>query len=220
MEEAEEILKKKERNGEIDESGMECGDSGFEYLSEKDLDKETPVACVEKHFEGDILITDPCYLRDDMTDTQKAEDYWDYFCAHDFDTFETDNSGLFRFGLRNTLVGRTIYGDWSCTVFRKYKENDYEVGKFCADAGLVGVFLLDEVKKFNPNFIEWLVKHQWCGAVITGFNGTVKAITTRHEADKPENDIPFLTHTVHLEGQGTVSNGMTPYEFYTKQTGY
>lgn len=38
----------------------------------------------------------------------------------------------------------------SCTTFNS--DTKEPIGKFCADAGMVAVFLLDEVLKYNPDF--------------------------------------------------------------------
>ena len=55
-------------------------------------------------------------------------------------------------GFKTWLTDDTHVGDWSCTVFRTDKSNPEEIGNFCADSGMVGVFLLDEVLKYNPKF--------------------------------------------------------------------
>ena len=221
-EEAETKVKKMSESKEIDMDHPEHLENHFRFVRERDVDLEENILvdCVEKNFNGDILITDPCYIHQQLPDPEREKSFWGYFCKHPFNKFEADNPGLFLYGLCNTLVGRTIYGDWSCTTYMKYKGKDVDIGRFCADAGLVGVFLLDEVEKFNPNFSQWLIRHQHCGTVISGFNGIVKAITTRKPADSPENDIPLLTHTVHLEGVGGKCKGVDFFEFYTKQTGY
>ena len=44
----------------------------------------------------------------------------------------------------------TLYGDWSCITYNS--DTHEKIGEFCADAGMVGVFLLDEVLKYNPDF--------------------------------------------------------------------
>lgn len=49
-----------------------------------------------------------------------------------------------------------------------------ELGKFCADAGLVAVFLLDEVRKYNPDIDKWIKEHPWCVTTIEDFDGNVE----------------------------------------------
>lgn len=107
-------------------------------------------------FDGDIIITDPCYV-------VKYDD-WDKCCMGS------------RMGnlphINNSLVARTLYGDWSCTTYDISVRPEKEIGKFCADAGLVGVFLMDELRKYDPSFngnIELLD----AATIIRDFHGDV-----------------------------------------------
>ena len=50
----------------------------------------------------------------------------------------------------------------------------YCYGEFCADAGMVGVFDLDEVRKYNSDIDEWIASHKWCVTVIPDFEGEVE----------------------------------------------
>ena len=96
-------------------------------------------------------------------------------------------------GISTYFTEDTIYGDWGCSTY-KIEENPYEVidnmvkafengedygvkcselGTFCADAGLVSVFLLDEVRKYNPDIDEWIASHDWCVTTIPDFDGEV-----------------------------------------------
>lgn len=96
-------------------------------------------------------------------------------------------------GIKHYICESTIYGDWGCTTYKvdsnpkeivdnfaEAEENgrDYGVecsalGNFCADAGLVAVFLLDEVRKYNPDIDEWIASHDWCVTTIPDFDGEV-----------------------------------------------
>lgn len=49
-----------------------------------------------------------------------------------------------------------------------------KLGNFCADAGMVAVFLLDEVLKYNPEFYKWIEEHPWCVTVISDFDGDIQ----------------------------------------------
>ena len=96
-------------------------------------------------------------------------------------------------GIEHYFTESTLYGDWGCTTY-KIKENPYTVinkfaesentgedydiscsklGEFCADSGLVSVFLLDEVRKYNPGIDEWITSHNWCVTTIPDFEGEV-----------------------------------------------
>lgn len=121
--------------------------------------------CIKKaSFDGDIVITDPCYLSfgGGLEVLDKPEEQ---------ESFVTGNGGLF-----NT----TYYGDWGCTVFKTDNKlaggnlrNVDAIGEFCADSGMVCVIDLKHVREISPKFEEWLNDHSWCGTVVRGFKGTV-----------------------------------------------
>ena len=54
------------------------------------------------------------------------------------------------------------------------------IGSFCADAGLVSVFLLDEVLKYNPDF-DYHINKPWTTTLIKDFKGTVQMVVKREE---------------------------------------
>ena len=117
-------------------------------------------------------------------------------------------------GIRHSIVESTIYGDWSCETY-KVDENPRELidrlveeecdieatrlGSFCADAGKVAVFLLDEVRQYNPKIDDWIAEHPWCVTTIKGFDGDVEYYID-NEGD------------AHIYGIGNIS-------FLTLQTG-
>ena len=129
-------------------------------------------------------------------------------------------------GIYNYISESTIYGDWSCTTYQTEKEpkellesilrvlNDKEyeddelpildegkaIGGFCADAGLVGVFLLDEILAYNPEWKSWIEEHSWCATIIEDFEGEVE-----YYIDKVDGE-------AHIVGTGSIN-------FYTAQTG-
>ena len=131
-------------------------------------------------------------------------------------------------GIHNYISKSTIYGDWSCSTYQTEEEpkefmesilrilNDnleneedsedwipYEgeyIGEFCADAGLVGVFLLDEILAYNPEWKSWIEEHPWCATIIEDFEGEVE-----YYIDKVDKE-------AHIVGTGNIN-------FYTAQTG-
>lgn len=105
-------------------------------------------------FKGSIIITDPCYICKDG-DWKKCE-YGDKMQV---------------LGIENYICRNTIYGDWSCTTYDT--DTGERVGKFCADAGMVGVFLLDEVLKYNPDF-DYHIERPWTTTLIKDFDGEVE----------------------------------------------
>ena len=121
-------------------------------------------------------------------------------------------------GISIYFTESTIYGDWGCSTY-KIEENPYEVvdnfveayeneedyeiecsklGDFCADAGLVSVFLLDEVRKYNPDIDKWIEEHSWCVTTIPDFDGEVN-----YYVDK--------SNEAHIVGIGNIN-------FFTAQT--
>ena len=121
-------------------------------------------------------------------------------------------------GISTYFTESTIYGDWSCSTY-KIEENpyavvnnfveayeneeDYEIkcsrlGDFCADAGLVSVFLLNEVRKYNPDIDKWIEEHSWCVTTIPDFDGEVN-----YYVDK--------SNEAHIIGIGNIN-------FFTAQT--
>ena len=121
-------------------------------------------------------------------------------------------------GIFTYFTESTIYGDWGCSTY-KIEENPYEVvnnlveayeneedydikcsklGSFCADAGLVSVFLLDEVRKYNPDIDKLIEEHSWCVTTIPNFDGEVK-----YYVDK--------NNEAHIIGIGNIN-------FFTAQT--
>lgn len=133
-------------------------------------------------------------------------------------------------GIHNYISKSTIYGDWGCTTYQTEKEpkellesilrvlndnlEDEEyvddelpipdegkaIGVFCADAGLVGVFLLDEILAYNPDWKSWIEEHSWCATIIRDFEGEV------------EYYIDKVNREAHIVGTGNIN-------FYTVQTG-
>lgn len=117
----------------------------------------------KKTFDGDIVITDPCYLP--------------VPCA-----YRKWNWGKLQAWIHGVggLESDTYYGDWGCTLYRTHggigsiKRGCRKIGKFCADAGLVCVVRMTDVLKINPGFPGWLKGHDWCGAVVKDFHGEVR----------------------------------------------
>ena len=136
-----------------------------------------------------------------------------------------ENMGVL--SIHNYISESTIYGDWGCTTYQTEEEpkellesilrvlNDNleneeygelpipdegkVIGGFCADAGLVGVFLLDEILAYNPEWKSWIEEHSWCATIIKDFEGEV------------EYYIDKVNREAHIVGTGNIN-------FYTAQT--
>lgn len=144
-----------------------------------------------------------------------------YSESHKYDDLEKSDYGynMEALGISTYFTKSTIYGDWDCTTY-KTEENPYKVvnnfveasekgkdygteysklGNFCADSGLVSVFLLDEVIKYNPSIDEWIASHDWCVTTIPDFEGEVN-----YYIDKQNN--------AHIIGIGNI-NFFTDQEY-------
>lgn len=99
-------------------------------------------------------------------------------------------------GLKTWLTSSTGYGDWSCTVYQTPDEK--AIGEFCADAAMVGVFLLDEILSYNPEFDYH--KSPWAYTLIKDFDGEINIINEDMD-------------NVYVEGKGNIN-------FHSCQTGF
>ena len=119
-EKVEQKLKDMEISGSLDLSNIEVGDSGFDYLEEKELpegryteDGLRVVDFFEQRFDGDILITDPCYLAHGKKEGWDGA-YWGWMCSNPPDDDGTPQKAcvpLRMVGIDPVLIGSTIYGD-------------------------------------------------------------------------------------------------------------
>ena len=111
-------------------------------------------------------------------------------------------------GITNYESRGTIYGDWSCTTYNT--DTAEELGQFCADAGMVAVFELDEVRAYNPDIDEWIKKHPWCVTTIKNFTGNVNIEVVDLEDQVDEEG--YMYKEVRVIGKGNIN-------FFTTQTG-
>lgn len=118
--------------------------------------------------------------------------------------------------VKNYLTSNTIYGDWSCTTFDT--DTNESIGEFCADGGEVGVFVLDEVLKYNPDF-DYHINRTWTTTLIKNFTGEV-SIVKRHNEGVYEDETEWHKKgekweedSIHVIGKGNIN-------FETTQTGF
>ena len=136
--------------------------------------------------------------------------YGDWSCT----TYKGDKEKLSEFFKKANEIQEPLWRDFSSdeelaevrdAVYEKLNklEESYggltELGKFCADSGMVCVVYLDEVLKANPTFKQWAEEHTWCVTIIEDFDGDVRYIVD-------DND------EAHIVGEGNIN-------FYTTQTG-
>ena len=145
-------------------------------------------------FDGDILITDPCYI----TKCTEEQNDWDV-CEYG------ENMSIL--GINHSMLRDTFYGDWECTTFNT--DTTEELGNFCADSGMVGVFLLNEVLEYNPEFTEFLKEHPGLSTVIRNFKGTVQFIIKEFE------DGFGVWYELQVTGHGISKETGESINFYT-----
>lgn len=161
-------------------------------------------------FDGDIIITDPCYV---IRHDDSYSDDWEK-CGY--------GSDMESLGINHYMTRDTIYGDWSCTTFDT--DTNKPIGQFCADAGLVSVFLLDEVLKYNPDF-NYHIERPWTTTLIKNFNGSVQFIVRRIEGEYKEDTEywsagdKWVDYSVEVVGHGVDKVTGKPINFVGKQTG-
>lgn len=160
-------------------------------------------------FDGDIIITDPCYIMREDTD-----DDWSESCY---------GSCMEVLGINHYMTRDTLYGDWSCAVYNT--DTNAVIGKFCADAGLVSVILLDEVLKYNPQF-DCHINEKWTCTLIEDFRGSVQFVV-EHETGVYEEDSRWWKkgetwedYSVHVVGHGANRKTGEPINFRSVQTGF
>jgi hypothetical protein len=130
---------------------------------------------------------DPDFLMKLDTYNEWIEDHDDWNKCNYGSTMEV-------LGIKNYFVKSTLYGDGSGTVYKvdedpfivvdnvavaMENEEDLiitytELGNYGIDSGLIGIFDLDEVRKYNPNIDEWIASHQWCATIIPEFDGEIE----------------------------------------------
>lgn len=166
-------------------------------------------------FDGDIIITDPCYImRAEHHGTAPLTD-------NDWDACECGDK-MEVLGIHHYMTRDTLYGDWGCTVFNT--DTEKAIGEFCADAGLVSVFLLDEVLKYNPDF-DYHKERDWTTTLISDFMGTVRFVV-EHEEGVYEDTTEYHKagdkwedYSVHVVGHGINKKTGEPINFRSTQTG-
>lgn len=161
--------------------------------------------------DGDIIITDPCYVMRDEDDI--SDDDWRW-CDY--------GKNMQILGFKKYLSANTIYGDWSCITIDS--DTGEVMGTFCADAGMVGVFLFDDVLRYNPKFNKHIVYPQ-AVTVIRNFKGTVQIVIDYTEGTYKENSVchkageKWENYSVHVIGKGIDSTTGETVNFETMRHG-
>jgi len=153
-------------------------------------------------FKGDIIITDPCYI-------MRVKHHGTIpITENDWSACEYGEN-MEVLGIKTYLTRDTIYGDWSCITVNR--DTEKVIGEFCADAGLVSVFLLDEVLAYNPDF-DYHINKPWTTTLIKDFDGNVEIEVVDIEYEDDDGNIKE-NQEVQVIGKGNIN-------FFTTQTGF
>ena len=99
-----------------------------------------------------------------------------------------------------------------------YDDKKREVGRFCADAGLVSIIDLKQALEYNEKGVyELISKQTWCATVITNFKGTgqvkVKEVTYTYDGEE------HTDYEAYVELIGIDKNTGNKVHFISQQTG-
>lgn len=161
--------------------------------------------CIGEHIftkNTDVLITDPCYLMYGERGESMPLGELESWCKE------------------HGLISRTFYGDWGCTVFGAkskvgHPNTDIKLGRFCADAGMVCVLDMDDVRARFPDIDKFVEERSWCAAVIKGFCGHVRLMTmTRRMSfkDKEGKKTWYNDTELRIHGVGTINSVYAAFE--------
>ena len=189
-------------NEENARRAAECFKAGALWYRHKDnpepkRELSVPVA----YYHENIVITDPCYMKDSLPEMQRSTLYGDWSCMvypgkkeENQDYKEWDEVYLRFWNDYNDTelpeAGRKNLAE----DFRKFKDkwvNEKILGQFSADAGQVGIFLWSKLAEEDK---KWAVEHPWCVAVVKDFTGNVNFVVEgRQVYVVGDGDKPFFS---------------------------
>lgn len=134
--------------------------------------------------------------------------------SKEYDHWKKCNYGynMENLGFKTFLTSRTSGGDWSCNTYEWSKNRirkSKKIGEFCADTGMVGVFLFDEVLEYNPNF-DLPISKPWTTTFINDFDGDIEIKKITKSEDKRKWLYYDRKEQVRIYGKGNIN-------FYTAQ---
>jgi hypothetical protein len=183
-----------------------CNDEYFSLIFRINHILDRYIDSDEVEFDGDIIITDPCYVAKD------EDSDWDKCCC---------GENLDKIGITHFMTRDTLYGDWGCTVYNS--DTKQKIGEFCADAGMVSVMLLDDVLKYNPDF-NYHTERTWTTTLIQDFHGKVQFVVERTEGVYDEDSKwhkagdKWEDFSVHVVGHGVNKKTGEKINFRSSQT--
>jgi hypothetical protein len=171
-------------------------------------------------FKGTIVITDPLYILPDIDDEGLWSkcDYGNHMqvfgienyitkpaCDWTYTTFKTEYPKEVLNDICDVMdtyfeVSREEYCESVDELRGKYKNAVKRVGIFRTESGYISVFLLDNILKFNPNYLKQLKKYGHCTTTIKDFDGEIEFYINKDYSN------------AHIIGKGNIN-------FFTIQTG-
>jgi len=151
-------------------------------------------------------------VKDDPASQKLIEDlnrmYFKFF--HDYNNPEVYKDSEYR---------RQMYKEYDEKREKIIEESGLVLGRFCADAGLVSVFLLDEILAYNPKYDDH-INHPHCATLIKDFDGDIEIthriiesrVDPEDRIDEDDEDETEMSEEVSVIGKGNIN-------FYTTQTG-
>lgn len=150
-----------------------------DFMSAKNY-RDTSDRVVKVEFDGDIVIVEPEYIMGNFDCSHLIDQYPD---------FEAISSRVKSYGFTKFIYEMTYCGDWLAFCHETNGPINFDkissekigrkLGKVPADGGMVGVFLVDEVKDFQNRYpdkyntsIEEMVS-KGMGTLIKNFKGEV-----------------------------------------------
>lgn len=164
--------------------------SSIAHQVQRKEELENPLYMHVEH--KDIIITDPCYI------AKEWGKFYDKYVTRPVNRLDVPADE--RCNNKNILMRDTIYGDWSCHVFNEKNES---IGRFCADAGMVCIAVLDENPDIDPEKVKEISKKDWCATILKDYTGDlyIKRAPTEGSYDE-----------IYVEGVGSIN-------FTSRQTG-
>lgn len=158
-------------------------------------------------FKGNLVITDPCYIKSSpslATLQERDTIYGDWSCMvypgkleecnlpKEWDEKYFDFFNKYNFSGLNDAEKRNLY-----ETFAEFKETWKKniLGEFCADSGMVGLFDYDLLSEQDKEFVN---TKTLCATIIKDFDGDV--------------DIQEINNYVHVIGVGNK-------QFFSTQSG-
>ncbi len=160
------------------------------------------------HIKGKVIITDPIFLfnikiNGEITFLQKA--------------WEVSDRGtkLEMFGFKDFICEDTSNGESFYEVYINQKRKPE--GYFTSKTGIIGVFLLDEIMKFNPYFMDYYNYHMEDFAVINNFDGNVRVFREVYWENENLEIEKRIMYYKYLLGVGDNSRSKKHIVFKTKK---